>query len=416
MPRKTNGRRRLQPALPNLRGRGRPRGSTNRPTPAPTSAPQSYYKPNKRVVNKMNWKTKQRTAARIENSDNIITVPAFKHGVAKKLSFTEKVQRISNPPVIFKRNYQWSAECNSGRKGFFGIEINDLRSSKAGGGGLYEDIMTSAIRRLSTDTSTQDPTVIANSVFSTQQKCYVDYYSSKLNIVNSGSNSVVGKIRLYSYRRDCEALFTNVSVPMTPINLAMFASQNGGNVTIDGGSEGTLGNYGFDALTSGVNYTSNYVMPGSAQNAGGATMNADLAFDLMGNQLKDFVGYFFKLEKTQKFSLKPGQQINHSTIFNDMPIIHRQAVDQTYIRGTSYFMVIEFNAGIVGDSTANNVISTGSGQLSCMLVEKRVLGLVSKNKSKLVMPTTAPAGIAIASQQTINPDTGVIDIGYDDDA
>lgn len=79
-------------------------------------------------------------------------------------------------------------------------------------------------------------------------------------------------------------------------------------------------------------------------------------------------------------------------------------------------MVIEFNAGIVGDSTANNVISTGSGQLSCMLTEKRVLGLLAKNKTKLVMPTSAPAGILLANQQTINPDTGVVDTGYEEDA
>lgn len=276
--------------------------------------------------------------------------------------------------------------------------------------------MTGAIRRLSTDTATPDPTIVANSNFSTQQKVYVDYLSEKLNMINSGSNSITGKIKLYAYKRDCEALFTNLSIPMTPINLAMYASQNGGNVTIDGGSEGTLGNYGFDGATAGVNWTANYVMPGSAQNAGGATMNADLAFDLMGQQIKDFTGYFFKEVNSIPFSLKPGQQINHTCIFNDMPNIHRQAVDQCYIRGTSYFMVIEFNAGIVGDSTANNVISTGSGQLSCMLTEKRVLGLLAKNKTKLVMPTSAPAGILLANQQTINPDTGTVDTGYEEDA
>lgn len=353
---------------------------------------------------------------RLENSDNIVTLPAFKRGVAKKPTFTEKVQRINNPPVIYKRNYQWSAECNSGQKGFYGFEINDLRSGKLGGGGLYDDIMTAAIRRLSTDTSTQDPTVIATTSISSQQKVYVDYFSTKLCMINSGTNSVIGKLRLWSYKRDSPATLATTAVPITPINLAMYASTNGGNVTIDGGAEGSLGNYGFDAATAGVNYNASYIMPGSVQNTGGSTMNADLAFELMGVQIKEFVGYFFNLEDTLSFSLKPGQQVNHSVIFNDMPVIHREGLQTVYVKGTSYFVTVEFNAGIVGDSTANNVVSTGNGQLSCMLTEKRVLGLWSRNKTKLVMPTAAPADIAVLNQVVINPDTGATDFGYEEDA
>lgn len=401
----TAGRRRLQPSF-----RGSSRGSVTA---------DGNVRPSYKPIRRENWKIKQRTAMRIEQSDNIITLPAFKHGVAKKPTFSEKVIRLTNPPVIFKRNYQWSAECNSGRKGFFGIEINDLLQNKPGGGGLFDDVMTSAVRRLTTDTSTQDPTYIANGVGSTQQKFYIDYQSLALNMVNSGSNPLVGKIRLFSYKRDCESAFTNTSAPMNPLNLAMYASQNGGNVSIDGQQEGTLGNFGFNSTTPGVDFDANYAMPGSAQNTGGATMNADLAFDVMGSQIKDFVGYFFKEVATVPFSLKPGQQIKHTSIFNDLPILHRASLDVTYIKGISFYMLIEFNAGIVGDSTAttgNNVISTGSGQLSCMLVEKRILGAVNRTHVKLVMPTTAPAGIAVANQQTINPDTGVMDIGYEDDA
>lgn len=361
-------------------------------------------------------KSKIARTARIEQSDNIVTLPSFTYGVSKKPNFAEKVIRISNPPVVYKRNYQWSSECASGRKGMFGIQINNLTQNQPGGGGLYEDIMTGTVRRLTTDTSTPDPTLVANSLASTQQRFYIDYLSEALNIVNSGSNSIVGKIRLFAYTRDAEGTFTNTSAPMTPLNLAMYASNNGGNVSIDGQTEGTLGNYGFDAVTSGVDYDANYNMPGSALNPGGATANADLAFDVMGAQIKGFTGYFFKQINSVAFSLKPGQQIKHTTIFNDLPVINRAAMDMVFIRGISFYMHIEFNAGIVGDSTAANVISTGSGQLSCMLVEKRILGIANRTHTKLVMPTSAPAGILLSNQQIINPDTGVVDLGYEEDA
>jgi len=352
------------------------------------------------------------------NSDNIVSLPAFKFGVAKKPNFAEKVMRLTNPPVIFKRNYQWSAECSSGRKGIFNILINDLNSGKSGGGGLYDDVMTSVVRRLTTDTVTQDPTLVANTSATSQQKFYVDYYSQLLNMVNSGSNALEGKIKLYAYKRDAEALYSSSNIPHVPINMAMFASNAGGNVSIDGGQEGVLGNYGFNNSAPGADYDANYVMPGSLQNAGGATAQVDLAFDPMGAQLSGFTGYFFKMVKSIPFSLKPGQQIKHTTIFNDMPILTRASVEYAYLAGITYCMQIEFAAGIVGDSTVttgDNIISTGSGQLSCMLVEKRIVGVANRTHVKIVMPTQAPAGIAKAAQYTINPDTGAADIGYDED-
>lgn len=417
MPRKQkyNGRRRLQPVGgPEMKLRGyKPRP---RRTSAPTPAPTSYYKPNRRVINKMNWKIRARANVRMENSDNIVRLPAFKHGKAKRLTFNERVYRIANPPVIYKRNYEWSAECNSGRKGFFGILMNDLIASKSGGGGLYEDIMTGLSNRMTTDTVNQDPTWIATDSNWTQQRFYVDYYSQALNMVNSGTNSLVGKIRIFAYKRDCDPTFSSSGAPMNPLNMGMYGSANGGNVSINGGTEGTLGVYGFNSTTSGVDWDRNYNMPGSAQNPGGATAYADLAFDPMGRQLKELTGYFFKQVHSQTFSLKPGQQIKHTTILRDLPLIYRSSLAVPYIKGTTFYMLIEFNAGIVGDSTAANVISTGSGQLSCMLVEKRIVGITTRQHTKLVMPTTAPAGIHVSNQQTINPDTGVVDIGYDDDA
>lgn len=407
---KTSGRRRLMPAAV-LAGAGlavAKRGYTKY---------QQYKTGLVRAQKKAYVKSVQTAQKRIEQSDNIANAPTIKIGTPRSLNFNEKVARVATPPVIYKRNYQWSAECPSGRKAIFGIAVNDLNVNKTGGGGLYEDIMTQGgVQRMTTDTATADPTIIANSVGATMQQFYVDYLSEKLSMVNSGSNSLTGKLKLWSYKRDCEGSFTNTNCRMNPINIAMYGSQTGGNVSLNGQNEGGLGVYGFDAATAGVNFTANYEMPGSAQNTGGATMYCDLGFDLMGPQIKDFTGYFFKLQNTLPFSLKPGQQINQTLLFNDLPLIHRAAMDMVYIRGVSFYITIEFQAGIVGDTTVANQISTGSAQLSCMLVEKRIVGLYNKHHTKLVMPTAAPAGIAISNQVIINADTGIQDVAYEEDA
>lgn len=138
----------------------------------------------------------------------------------------------------------------------------------------------------------------------------------------------------------------------------------------------------------------------------------------MSDHIKDFTGYFFREVATQSFSLKPGQQVNHHTIFNDLPIIYRQALDQAYVAGTSYYLTVEFQAGIVGDATAtsgDNVISTGSAQLSCILIEKRIIGQMQRQKTKVIMPTPPLSGIAKAQQYIINPDTGAGQIGESED-
>lgn len=369
-----------------------------------------------KLIRRQNWKVRQRVQNTLATTDNITTLPAIKIGVPQKLTFAEKVARINNPPIIYKRNYQWSCECPSGRKAFFSIPVNSLSNALAGGGGLYDDILSNANNnRLTTDTTSADPTVLLTGQ-TNGQKYYVDYMSQKLSVMNSGTNAITGKITIYGYKRDTDATFTNVNVPLCPINMAMLCSTNGGNVSIAGSNETGLGLYGFDAVTNGVNYTANYFMPGSAQNSGGATAYADLGFKIMSPQIAEQMSYWFKEVGSRSFSLKAGQQFNQSFIFNNLPLIRRESADMTYLKGVSFNIVVEFNGGIVGDSTANNVISTGSAQLSCMLIEKRIVGLYQRLRSKLVMPTAAPAGILAGVQQTINADSGIVDIGYEDDA
>lgn len=363
-------------------------------------------------------KSKKIRQERIEQSDNITSLSPFKVGKARNPSFQEKVERIASPPVIFKRQYAFSSEVDSGRKAIFGYPINDLNSSFGGTAvGLYEDIINQT-GRLTTDTATVDPTITTGGQIN--NRFYVDYYSQKLQIVNSGSNSLTGKIRLFKYKRDTDVYFTNVTTPMTPINLMMLFSTN--NLTaINSGQEATVGNgWKFDTTTSKSNYNANYTMPGSLLNVGGVTAQIDPALQPMSRHIKNHMSHFFEEVASNDISLKPGQQVNQYTIMNDLPDIQRYAVDMTYLANVSYYLTVEFQAGIVGDGTVtsgDNIVSIGSGQLSCVLEEKRIVGVRGRNTNGKVVMITAPlTQIAKASQVVINPDTGVQDLGYEEDA
>lgn len=344
--------------------------------------------------------------------DNIASAPTFKIGKPKKLSFDEKVDRITNPPQTLKRNYAWSAESASGRKSFFGIPLNKLSQSTLYGD-LYDDAIANATR-LVTESAGSDPTLSFNQA--SGQRAYIDYQSDCLKMVNSSSNSLTGKVYLFKYKRDTEATFTNVNAPMTPINLMMFGSTN--NLAGNGANyEATVGNgWAFGTTGStGTNYTANYDMPGSAINTLGVCAHTDPELQVLSKHISHFTGYYFDMVKSFDFALKPGQQIKHWTIFNDMPNIVRQNTDMAYVKDVSYYLVVEFQGGIVGDTTVttgDNIISTGTAQLSCILEEKRILGLRGRSKGGRQYLMTPPlTQIALASQYTINPDTGVADTG-----
>lgn len=356
---------------------------------------------------------------RVEMSDNITNAPTFKVGPVKALSFDEKVDRHANPPLTIKRQYAWSAECDSGRKGWFQIPINKLTTAGITYGDLFDDALTQA-QRLTTESNTADPTLTFNQT--TGQKAYIKYQSNKLRMINSATNTLEGKVTLYRYKKDADALFTNVNVPVTPINLMMLGStQNLNNYAV--GQENTYNTTGigsgwkFDSSTAGVDYDANYDMPGSSVNTGGATAQTDPALQVFSPHVKELTGYFLSKVDSFKFSLKPGQQINHYTIFNNLPNIVRMSQEYNYLSGITYYLVIEFQAGIVGDSLTNNSISTGGGQLSCIFEEKRILGLRGRaDGSRVYMPTPPLVGIAKSNQVTINSDTGVQDVGLEDDA
>jgi len=358
--------------------------------------------------------------ARVAQADNITNAPSFKIGVPRKISFEEKVSRVTHPPVVVKRNFQWSAECSSGRKAFFQFPINSMSTGTEGL--LYFDAIT-GYNGLTTNTATVDPTLITSGIINNQQKIYVDYLSEKLQMVNSGSNAIKGKVTLYGYKRDANFQYGNSTALITPINMMMYASTSS-LVQLNVAQEQTVGNgWAFDAVSGaslGLNWGQNYNCPGSTLNpVNGFCAQTDLQLDVLNTHISDFTGYFFSKVREFDFALKPGQQLDHYTIMNDLPVLSRQSTADTYIKGISFYLVVSFQAGIVGDATVttgDNVVSTGSAQLSCILEEKRILGTHGKMKAQVVMRTAPLTQIAKSSQYIINPDTGVADTGYDDDA
>lgn len=350
-------------------------------------------------------KAKRNAQNRIAQSDNITTTKAVIIGTQRVQSFAEKVSAVDRPPLVFKRNYQFSAECASGRKGWFCMNVNQM---------LADDLQTDITSYKSaqfTDGIATDSTVSGNGL-TDNAKFYIDSHKEFIKMVNSSSNSITGKITLWRHKRDTDTAYDGALI--NPINLMMYYSTNARSLTVNGlGGEQTVGNgFTFNTSTAGSNYTAVYNMVGSSINTTGVCASTDPSLSPTSPQIKDRVGFWFsKVGDSTPFSLKAGQQINSSYIFNlDKNKIMREQQEFNHIAGISYSIVVEFEGGIVGDSTAvtgDGSISTGSCQLSVIRENSRILGVENKYRSKIVLQTAPLTQIAIANQVIINSDSGV---------
>lgn len=354
------------------------------------------------IKSKSNWTN------RLAVSDNIVTVKPVVIGRPRKPSFQERVAATIRQPLTFKRNYQFSAECNSGRKAFFSMNINTMDSND-----LLTDITTYK-SALTTDTGTADSQIVGNALNDNAQ-FYIDYHRESIKMVNSSSNSVIGKIHLFQHKRDTDSAYDGAGI--SPINLGMYytANSTSSNVVPVGGVTG----FAFsNTAGSATGYQTVFNMPGSSINvAQTLCASTDLTMSLTSNYISERMSFWFKKISTSDFSLKPGQQVNLSYILHlDNNKIHRELSKFVHLAKISYTLVVEFQAGIVGDSSTANVISTGTGQLSVIRENIRLLGLENKLRRKIMLQTPQLADIANANQQIINSDTGVTDVGVDLDA
>jgi hypothetical protein len=361
----------------------------------------------KRVYEDVKSRGKQFQKASVSLSDNIATVRPTVIGKRKPLTFNEKVSRVERPPILFKRNYEFSAEVNSGSKGWFSFEFNIMNNND-----LQADLTTYKAQQY-TDTAAIDPTASLNTSFD-GAKFYVDYLSEKLSLINSTSNALTGKIHLFAHKRDNNNSYAG-SVPITPINLMMYYSTNRLPLNVTS-NEATVGNgWKFDTATSTLNYNAVYNMPGSAINAAGVSAHTDLMLSPSSPHIADSMAFWFRKVDTFSFDLKPGQQINKTYTFHDLKDIMREEQSTyTHLAGVSFSCVVEFQGQIVGSSTTS-AVSTGFTQLSVMRSSVRQIGIRNKLKSKIYLATAPPSVIGIAQNTIINPDLGQTDtiVDYD---
>jgi len=362
------------------------------------------YKAGKKLYDEYTRKPRVVKARAVSmNSDNITTVKSTIIGKRRPLTFDEKVARVDRPPILFKRNYEFNAEGISGRKTWFSFEFNIMN-----GNDLGADLQTYKAQQY-TDTATADATVaFPTGASSDGSKFYVDYLSEKLQLVNSSSNSMIGKIHLFAHKRDSDGNYSTLNVPVTPINLMMYYSTNRLPLQTTA-LEAVVGNgWKFDTATSGSNYLSSYNMPGSSIHPATVTAQTDFALSPSSPHIADSLNFWFRKVDTFDFNLKAGQQINKTYIFNDLQnIMREEQSDYLHLANVSYSCVVEFRGGIVGTTGASTSdVSTGISQLSVMRESKRQIGIKNKLKSKVYLITASPTIITQANQQIINPDAG----------
>lgn len=347
--------------------------------------------------------------SRLDTADGIVKLRAQVFGKPRAPTFEERVAKVDRPPLQFKRNYQFNAEGYSGRKAWFSFEIN-----MNNGNDLLNDTNVYK-QQYYTDTATADATGTSQSL-QDQSRFYIDYQSEKMSIINSSSNSVSGKIHLFAHRRDNDNVLHTLSVPLTVINLMAYYS-TGALPLLTTASEATVGNgFKFDTATAGSNYNSVYNMPGSSINSSGVCLSTDPTLSPMSSHIKESINYWFRKVSTESFTLKPGQQMDKSYIWHDLPQIFKEQMDYIHLAGITFSVVVEFMGGIVGDgttTTGDGVVSTGTTQLSCIRHSTRIIGVRTKLRPKICQITAPLNSIALAQQLTINPDTGVSDTGVE---
>lgn len=400
MSRKPSNRRRLQPVKSAV-------ASTVKalmPTALKVArAGYTAYKGYKR--NQSTWRRNAR-ATSLAVSDNIIKLADTVVGTQKQISFDEKVSRVDRPPILFKRNYEFNAECGSGRKAWFSMEFNIMNAND-----LNADLTTYKSQQF-TDTATADPTASLTSGYD-GAKYYVDFLNERLQLVNSCSSSLFGKIHLFAHKRDGAGY---AGAPMTPINMMMYYStfRLPQNVTAN---EATVGNgWKFDTATASLNWQAVYNMPGSSLNAAGNTALTDPALSTSSPHIADGLNFWFRKVSSQDFNLKPGQQLLKTFRFNDLKDIFREEQSSfTYLAGVTFSCVVEFQGQVAGEFATSNV-SSSFVQLSVIRHSTRQIGIRNKLKSKIYLITNPATVIAPANTYIVNADIGDADTGVNYDS
>ena len=368
-----------------------------------------------RRVNAKNYAQRQAKSSLInnlQNTDNIVKAKAVVIGTPKKDSFQEKISKAIRAPLLFKRQFGFNAESSvSGRKAMFSMGINLMNS-----GDLQQDISTYK-NSYTTDTAAIDDQISPNAE-SDGAYYYVESHREKIRMINSSTLPLTGKVYLFAHKRDTGNTYGNSGAIIDPVNMLMYYSASAPIPVVADVGGGTIVGRGFEFNNTApdvTNYAVSHASPGASSNSSGVCAIMDPSLSFTSQHVKDGINFWFRKVSSQDLSLKPGQEINLSYVFNDLPNVNREEQAQyVHIAGVTYHVVVEFQGGVVGDSTpttGDGIVTIGCTQLSVYRESTRRIGLKNTLRSKILLQSIPIANVSAATQVTINPDSGDVDIG-----
>jgi len=335
-------------------------------------------------------------------------------GKPRRSTFREKVMSVSYPPVNFNSKWTFQMDCGGGIVTAASVPILTKE--------LLDPIVAQVYGNLVSDNGavTSLPTMGANdNVDSQQYSIMIHQYRSQLQMYNSSTNTLRGRIVWYKPVKDLDGQYESFG-PHThsPINTLMLASNQAQTDNQPLNTGGTL----FDTVTATANYQANYHHAGwpltGANTTAGQNINTvahlDPALVPGSPQVKRFFNAFWRTLKSEEFVLEPGNQFNTSVtmmgkmvsnLYDDADMIHRKActvIGVIYIIGQMVF----------SELSTDGTISTGSSQLSVMRQDTcKVQPRFLKKESRFNLSNPYLA-ISQANQAKINDESGELQDVY----
>lgn len=350
----------------------------------------------------------------------IKTSPGLVLGQKKKLSLSQKMERIDNPPIKFDSKWTFQMDCTSGRVCAAQIPV----MTRVFINQMYPQLYNDAV----TDTLTLPPTLapftannIPPSVNNAQYQALIEDSRTRLKFYNSSTNTMRCRLVWYKPNNDFDGSYMSYgSNTYDPLNMLMIAANNAQALypvvpyTATGGNIFTSAQYtaNFDhagspltgTLTTGNNVTSTV-----------ATLDPSLVPGSV--EVRRQFSKFWKTLKSQDFTLEPGHQFNTSLTlrnkilrngFDDYDVYYRKDCS---IVGVVYVMgQIVFASGV-----ADNTITTGDSQLSVMREDTCTMRPMVTKSTRRVNLTADFAVLNNTQQSIINTQTNDIDTIFDED-
>lgn len=378
------------------------------------------YKGQKGKMAKMNA---MRQAANLDVAKNIVSIPqcGLTIGSYQKPSLKEKIESITNEPIMFRQQHAYRVNGDSGRMNWFHVNILEGSCLQQYIGKLRESITDVCANPII-------PAFINNvGVSDGPQEYYkmaVKYHSGQFQLMNSSTNSLKGVVMWVKPKRDSPALLTGTSIPLKPTNifgLAVNASLPTTNV--DNAANFTQGSFALSNLNLGYGRAGNV---GTINNTADNVLETDVGLKPTSATVKGIFDYHFEVVKSTDFDLSPGQQAEFWFKMYNQSIYERQSIEYDNVKDMTYYCMIGFQGQMVGTSAITGditAVSTGSAQLSIIETHKTIIKPLVTRAPKTWnwnpeggLDTGILSQIADASQEIINDETDGVDNSYNETA